>query len=349
MSVPRVMVVGSHLGYAEHMDAGMIRAFKALGYAVETFDYRASAVAPSWLKRLVPAAVRHRLNLRRVASVDAAESRAQNFDFIARLDRARPELLLCLQAERLTAASLEEARRRGIFTINWIADEPWRAIPSAVVPLYDLWATIDPTWAEWLVARGAAHVEHLPIACDPSVHRPIALTEAERRVWCSPLCFVGGYGEIREKILAAVAEDGLAIWGPNWHKSKSASLRRCVRKAALLSRDEWQRAFAAADVVLNVHAQGQECLNMRVFEAMAARVCLLTDYKRDVDRVLGGVVESFRSPDELRGKSRALLADPDRRRTLAQKAYETVMSAHTFAHRGRKILDWFEKAERHSS
>ncbi len=344
MPIQRILVVGSHLGYVQHMDEGLIHGFAEIGCEVASFDYRASSLTPNWLRRLIPHGIRHRLSPRRLSSVERMDRLVSNNHFTARLNDVRPQLVVSLQAERLSAESIKSAAELGAVTMNWIGDEPWRNVPPAIVSAYDIWMVIDPTWGPWLVERGARRVEHLAVACDPLVHRPVTLNEAARERWRSRLCFVGGYGENRERILASVADMGLSIWGPGWEQAKQPELRQCVRQSRMLTREEWQQAFAAAEVVLNIHAQGQECLNMKVFEALSAEVCLLSDYKRDLDRVLNGVVASFRDEAELRHQCKLLLASVERRRSLAQLGRKEVLQRHTFAHRARQMREWAESA-----
>jgi len=342
MRLRRVLVVGSHLGYVHQMDAGIIGGFRSIGCEVEAFDYRASALAPAWLKRLIPHNLRHRLSPRRFAGVDRVEKQASSRQFDSHVAAFRPELVFALQAERLAPESVQAARRLRAVTINWIGDEPWRYTPPEIVPAYDLWAVIDPTWQEWLAEHGAKRTEHLPVACDPRAHQPVELSEADQRRWASRLCFIGGYSEDRERTLAPVADLGLAIWGPGWDNARIPEIRSCVRESRLLTEKEWKRAYAAADVVLNIHAQGEECLNMRVFEALGMGVCLLSDYRRDIDRVLNGVVASFRTAQEMRQQAQQLLADPARRRELAVSGRGEAIARHTFTHRASQVIEWAE-------
>jgi len=336
----RVLVVGCHLGLAEHMDAGLIRGFRQIGCQVGTFDYRASNFLPGILRRVVPSHLRHRLSPRRLPAVERADTGVSNRRFLVKIRRFRPDVLVALQAERLSGESIAAARRHGLVAMNWIGDEPWRFLPEDIIPAYDLWAVFDRTLGGWLLEHGARRVEHLPVACDPTLHHPVPLSPHERRRWASRVCFVGGHTEPRENVLESVADLGLSIWGPGWRQARSPRIRECIRASRMLSRAEWLKAFAAADLVLNIHSQGQEGLNLRVWEALGCEACLVSNYMADFDRFLNGLVVTFGDAGELRQRCQELLADPERRTAMARRARQHVLRAHTYAHRAETFLRW---------
>ncbi len=336
--VSRVLMVGSHIHLVEQTEACLESALREAGLTVSTFDFRACAAAPRFLTRLIPSRLRYRFSPRHLPAVERYDASVSNRQVVSLLSDFRPDLVLALRAERVNAASIAASRVMGAVTFNWTLDEPWHYVPSEVVPAYDLWMVIDRSWGEWLLEKGAQRVEHLPVACDPSLHKPVELSTEERQHWHSSLCFVGGYLPIREKVLSAVTDMDLAIWGPGWEGAETPRVRRCVREARSLRRQEWLKAYAAADVVLNVHTQGPENLNLRAWEALAAGACLLSDYRADLDRFLQGEVASFRNAEEMRQKCRELLSDPEKRKNLARRAREQALSSHTFVHRVQEIL-----------
>ena len=339
----RVLMVGSHLGYVQQMDACLERGLQQAGGDVKTFDYRSTRVAPPFLKKLIPHKIRHVLSPRRMPSVERADAEASNQEFLNVIEGFQPQVMIALRAERLGPASIEAARAKGVFCINWVGDDPEHFVPPQNVPAYDLWVTIDRTWSAWLENQGAREIRHLPVACDPSVHQAVEITGDERRKWASDLCFVGGFTPERESFLAAAAPEGLSIWGPNWDRAEEPFIKSCVREARMLEREEWLRAYAAAKVVLNIHSQGQECLNMRVFESLASGVCLLSDFKRDGEEFLGDALVMYKSPSELRERAAELIADDQKRLHLAERGQRLVTTQHTFEHRARQFLTWAQE------
>ncbi len=144
----------------------------------------------------------------------------------------------------------------------------------------------------------------------------------------------------RAAFLSSIADLGLAIWGPGWDKGEQGPLRRCIRGSQALSREKWLKAYSAADIVVNIHSQGKEGLNLRVWEALAAGACLVTDHRGDIDRFLSGTVETFTSLSELRRCCQKLLSDSAGRKQMAQGGRQRVLAQHTFCHRAEQILKW---------
>ena len=150
----------------------------------------------------------------------------------------------------------------------------------------------------------------------------------------------------RAAILSSIVDLGLAIWGPGWDKVEQESLRWCVRGSQALSRKEWLKAYAATDIVINIHSQGKEGLNLRVWEALAAGACLVSDHRVDSDRFLDGAVETFTSLSDLRLRCQELLRNAPRRKQMAEEGRKRVLAQHTFRHRAEQILKWATECQR---
>ena len=341
----RVLLVGCHFGRVEETDALLERALIESGCEVKTFDYLASAVRVPLVHSLVPARIRSLLSPRRIAAVAQHDAQASNVRFVEAVRHFQPDAVLALRAERLDAAALAVARKQAVL-LNWTSDEPWRFNPSETVECFDLWAVTDRTWETWLAERGASRVEYLALACDPKLHAPVELSADEKTKWRSEICFVGSYLPLRENYLKSVADLGLAVWGPGWDQVQDAALRRCVRSSRPLARKDWLKAYAAAKVVVNIQGQGVEGLSLRIWEALAAQTCLVTDYRIDFERLLPGQGASFRSAAELKSICQALLADEPRRLKLARAGREAVLNGHTFLHRAKTLVAWMEAIRR---
>ena len=62
---------------------------------------------------------------------------------------------------------------------------------QAFAPFYDLFAVIQKEpFFEKLAAIGQKNVLYLPLAADPAVHRPLALTPVERRRYGAEVSFM---------------------------------------------------------------------------------------------------------------------------------------------------------------
>jgi spore maturation protein CgeB len=257
--------------------------------------------------------------------------------------RERPDVLFVFKGTPLTADILHAVRNRfHIPRVNWCPDDPFRYLSDEVYPCYELFCVKDSTYFDPLRQRGAKRLMALPFACDPTVHRRIAMDEGERRRWQSEICFVGSYHPRREAFLDTLTAWDLAIWGPGWERLPQRSpLRRHLRGGAIRAQ-EWVRAYNAASVVLNIsHPQERDIsLPMRVFEALGCEAALLTTWSPLAEQFfqVGEELETFRTSEELREKVRYYLDHPAKRRHMAQRGHARVYAEHTYAHRMRELI-----------
>lgn len=204
--------------------------------------------------------------------------------------------------------------------------------------VYDVIAAAAGDVAARLRGTGAAHVLYLPLACDPSVHRPVR-TRPELR---SSVAFVGSATPRREALLAELADLGLAIWGAGWDQTRLHPLCR----GRLVSQADYVRIYAGAVVAVNIHdaseVQGWEgwgC-NRRVFELAAIGAPQVVDGRHDLPRHFAEADEvfTFRSRAELRELVERALRDPVWAERAAAAARARAIREHTYMHRMERLL-----------
>jgi hypothetical protein len=110
------------------------------------------------------------------------------------------------------------------------------------------------------------------------------------------------------------------------------------------------KKFSQSRIILNEAVQDD--LNMRVFETLACKRCLLTE---DVPAVRDHFKDNthlvlFKTIDEAVSKARFLLKDDAFRNAVAQAGYEEFLSHHTYMHRAKEILktclNWVPEEEK---
>src|SRR5581483_8548675 len=97
------------------------------------------------------------------------------------------------------------------------------------------------------------------------------------------LVFVGGFTPERAEWFRHLLDHDLALWGPNWHKAVSLDSRfaRAIRGRPLFGED-YSKAYAAADIGLNIVQKTTDGHNMRTFEAMAAGGFVMSNRTREL-------------------------------------------------------------------
>jgi spore maturation protein CgeB len=250
----------------------------------------------------------------------------------ASLRRHATDVVLVFKGARLDPGVILDLRRRcGGRWINWFPDDPHdHETSTRLAPAYDCFFTHDSSSLPRYRAAGARPY-YLAFGCDPEYLRAPAAA-----VPTAPLGFVGSRDPVRERVVQALDDLGLAIWGPGWPRGAVYG-------------DAFVRALAGAAVGVNIHQQfgpgGDPSrygagANMRVFELAAVGAPQLSDAKPDIARHFtpDHEIVLYRSIAELRARARELLGDESARRSLAAAARERALREHTWRHRLEELL-----------
>jgi spore maturation protein CgeB len=100
--------------------------------------------------------------------------------------------------------------------------------------------------------------------------------------------------------------------------------------------DELPLFYPLCDVNANVTSQQMKgAVNQRVFDVPACRAFLLTDERRQLERLFepGREVAVYRTGEDLAELAARYLADPDARRIVAEAGHKRVLAEHTYARR----------------
>ncbi len=186
---------------------------------------------------------------------------------------------------------------------------------------YDYVFAAQRVFVPHLEATGSRNVHWLPLACDPELHHP---TGAEST---ADISFAGAIApsihDERTRLLGVLGE------------------RFTIHRASNVYGEDYCAAIGAGVLTFN-HAAVND-LNMRIFEAPAMGVPLLTN--RASDR--NGLSELFTHQEhlliydndvQLLAFATEYLADPQAARALAERARREVLARHTYDHRVAEIL-----------
>jgi spore maturation protein CgeB len=230
----KVLYVGYHNPHFTSLTEYVERAIVQLGHDLETFDYRAF---------ILPGRLRERFR-----PLDDWDTRRLNRELLDRVARMQPGLVLVNGGSTIlpdTVAAMKGVSKT--LTVNWIADFPL---------LFDKYLKAGPHYQYFFASgtdalkkyRQAGHVNGywLPFACDPEIHRPVELSEEEKRRYTCDICFIGSNYTERVELLEKLTGFDLAIWGIGWNRLPPDSpLRRCVR-GGMAGPDEWVNIYSSA-------------------------------------------------------------------------------------------------------
>ena len=245
-------------------------------------------------------------------------------------------------------------------TVYWDVDAPatleameadQRHHLRQVIAHYDMVFTYgggDPVVRHYLRfgARGCVPIYN---ALDPDTHHPVA---REDRFACA-LGFLGNRLPDREsrveefffKPAARLPDLTFLLGGSGW---ESKRLPANVRPLGHVGTGAHNAFFCSSAATLNINRASMARYGFspptRIFEAAGAGACIITDAWEGIDEFLtpGKEILCAAEGDEVADTLCAL--DEARARRLGQAARARILSAHTYRHRARQVMDVLQLA-----
>ena len=263
----------------------------------------------------------------------------------------KPDIFLESGGWNILPEAIEDMRQMGITTALWTIDPP-RIFDSIIkaAPHYDFVFTQGSEASEILQNYNIRNLHWLPFACDPDYHKPVNLTDNEKRQYSCDICFVGSgwpslYPE-RIELLTNLSDYNLGIWGPGWNKIDNKSPLRKYIRAGFTKPEEWTKIFSASKIIFHSHFRDPKGVvpcyqaSPRVFEALSCGGFLVVDEQRDVLRLFvnGEDLVVFKNINDLKRIIEYYLINDDKARSIARNGKEKVLKNHTFKHRVNTML-----------
>jgi len=264
----------------------------------------------------------------------------------------RPDILLVLLGENILPQTITKVSQDlGAITLNWFHDSLLlsyrRSFLENISGFYDYIFIVDSL--EVLRNRDiqAKRIETLALGCDPEVHRRTALSPEEIKKYGSDVAFVGTVTPEREKILEALADFNLKIWG-RW-PTESLRLKGCYQKQDIY-KEEAVKVYNASKVIIDIHGLygiEKEIFNVtpRVFEVPASGGFLLTNHIPQVCEFYKVKEEiiTYKDINELKYLISYYLEHPQERQAISERAYQRAHREHTYLERLRMLLKTIKK------
>ncbi|MBX7144824.1 MAG: glycosyltransferase [Oligoflexia bacterium] len=259
------------------------------------------------------------------------------------------DILICMAQAPASGRILTELRNRGVITVLWFVEDYTRfTYWKDIAQYYDFVFTIQKgECIEAIRGAGAGEVHYLPTAFDPFVHRPLVLSEEEKKTWGSPVSFVGAGYHNRQQVFASMAEFPLKLWGTEWPACRPFD-RLVQDNGRRLTPEEYVKIFSATDVNINLHSSTErdgvdpfgDFVNPRTFELAGCGAFQLVDQRSLLGEVFedGKELISFANPNDLRDKVRYYMQHPEERAQIAAAGRERAMREHTYAMRLKRML-----------
>ena len=336
-----VAVVGPIYGGSLPVARYVVKALEALGHRISWIDH--SRHQSSYDAFGSYRDTRHRL------TIQSRFAEILSLSTITHLAEDPPDLVLAIAQAPLTLAVLEHLRKKKFLTAMWFVENYrhltyWQQLAAG----YDYWFVIQQAECQEAFKRaGARHVSYLPMAADPSVHRPLTLTAAERVEFGADVSFVGaGYANRRNVLPHWLSKEWtFKLWGNEW---EGADLLTPVlqRGGARIDTGTCMNVFNTSAINLNLHSCAGDTLdpradfvNPRTFELAACGAFQLTDERALLPELFTEEeVVRFQRVEDVPSLIRTWLKDPVGRRTVAEAARRRVLRDHTYEHRMKELL-----------
>lgn len=331
----KILVAGPMSRVPGHLTSGSARAFSELGHEVRVHDYLGfrNTIAFKLVNRLRT----------RVPYLGRLWSPGKSRALLRVVHEFGPDLLFVIRGECFSRSTIEQIRSLGVHTAVWAPDDPYqRGTELIAAPAYDRVYVFDPYYLAALREHGVRRADSLAMACDPLVHRQVAVTDAERRELGDGVCFVGSWYKNREKVLRQVREFAPDIWGGGWGVRVALPghpLKSCFHGYA--DGEQMVRIYNSHRVVVNIqHPQSREAQNMRTFEAPACGVLTITERTRGLSQLFREDEEILAYSDiaELKSKLRHFLDHPEEATRIAAAGMKRARSEHSYGTRMQRVL-----------
>lgn len=336
-----IAVVGPMFGGSLPIAGYLARAFEGLGHHVRLIDHESAWPLYEKVQATVTGATPKGQLTGLYTSFLSEWTYAQVAEF-------NPEICIVLAQAPVAPNFANRLRQNGIVTAFWYV-ENWRHLPywRDIAHYYDFFFHIQPGEFETkLDEAGCRHHAYVQTACDPDLHRPVTLTDEERKHYGCDLSFAGAGYYNRVELFKGLSDYNFKIWGVNWTDRYVA--QHLVDGETRFDSETFMKIVSASAINLNLHSSSSkagvdpdcDAINPRVFEIAAAGGFQLCDPCIGLETLFDFETELpvYRNLKELRERIDYFLARPEERKAIAEAAQQRVLAEHTYQHRAATML-----------
>jgi spore maturation protein CgeB len=276
-----------------------------------------------------------------------------NRQVLAAISESIPDLLLIDNKPFITASTLKKVKKLapGIKIINLITDDPtgryryaWRLCLKTTA-LYDCHFVQRKVNVGELKAAGARRVELCYRSFDPSFHKPVKLSDEEKKYYSASVGFIGTYEDSREEYIAYLIQNNIpvSITGDGWPKGKYWELIKPFYRGPSIYGDPYIKTLNGMQIALHFlrHANRDE-QDSRTFEIPACRVFMLAESSELHLSLFRNGEEAvfFESKEELLKQVRYYMQHEEERSAIAARGYErSVQSGYDHTSRLSQVIE----------
>jgi len=333
----KILLSGYHNPHFITITEYVERAIEKSGHSLISFDDR---------EFTIPGRIRQKVHFLQNWDLGRLNNRLVSLAFTY-----KPDLCLITGGHRILPTAIEKLKALGVITVLWVIDAPLEFEPIIkAAPRYDFVFTGGSEAYDILKDISIEKLHLLPFGCDSDLHRPHKLTGDEEENYACDIAFVGTVDpklyDARVKILEAISDFNLGVWGPGSERIPvSSPLREKIRGDKTIP-DVWTKIYSQTKIVLCLHYKDPERIvpcyqaSPRIFEALACGGFVISDDQKDVFSLFkeGEHLARFIDSDDLIEKIAYYLDNRTKRREIALRGMKEVLDKHTYVHRIETLL-----------
>lgn len=313
-------------------------ALKKLNFKVKIFDY----YKPNILSRILGLSAN--LGFYQSKKLHNIIKKIANQELINQVITFKPQHLLVIKGETITAQTIRKINNLGTITVNWFGDGLfyWQWMKKTA-PSYSIFINCGLDSFKKLNSIGIKNY-YLAYA------GPEAKT-VKRLKKKYAITFVGQHTPMREHYFKKIKDLDLKIWG--YQKWQLSSLQDIARGPVPVNKAH--QIIAQSKIVINLLTGSKKTqpdeVNIRTFETTAMGTFLLVQDTKLLHKYYkpGKEVATFTSPQELRKKAIYYLSHPAEREKIAKSGRLRSQKDHTFASRLTQLFRIVDKNHRGKS
>jgi spore maturation protein CgeB len=249
-----------------------------------------------------------------------------------------------------TYETLMELRKLGIPTAFWfVEDGELFDYALKIAPYYDVFFHIQKgEFEKRLKAAGAKHVHYLPMAANPEIHKPVALSLEEKDIYGSDISHMGAGYHNRRTFLKSLLDYDFKIWGNDW--DDAALISKVIQNdGERVSTNEIVKIFNSTKININLHSSTYtdgvnphgDFVNPRTFEVAACSAFQIVDERSLLNDLFvpGKEIVTFKDLTSCRQVIDYYLEHPEEADKIAKNGRERVLKEHTYKHRMQEAIE----------
>ena len=325
-----------HGGISENIE-GVLR---GLGHEVLFFDKSASK-KDKILKNLFLRVKR------RPYEIEYAFARRRSRQWLECVMDFGQDLIFIDDAPVILAEYIKEAKKLGKPVIYYVTSPPYGSGAKDQFLSFkyaDHIFSIDTKWADLITAIYDSPVHHLPLGGNPKHFFPIANEKKKFDVvYIASAPEQSPDGLIRAQLMNDIpAKFKVGVFGNGWKYwyRYFPELKNRVLSESALSVTDLNKVYNQAKIIINFHSTGHEdSISSRIFEVALAGGFILTDYRKDLDKLLPpSLFPVFKTVKDLHRLIGEWVLKDSERNLISKKARELVLANHTWESRIKDLL-----------